>query len=301
MWYRSNNLIPVFKLNLKLKNLTHYLFSLFFREVGPVMYQSKERFVSSNLIISKEISITPINNVENSIISNLKKLPDITFHIVDHEPTLQVPGYPKLDPKKKYGSNDKSKFELERRTNHTAKNSNFQKSSLHKPEKKSINNITELKKIKNRRIISKYPVEITNKYSYSEIKNINTQRPSSLKKLPKKILYPSNNKSKNLNSIKSVKETSNIFTSFHEMKTISDNNLIVSNIQNKTNEKQPLLQDNTINHTIDTWTVHKDRQLLQEMRSIFCGNLIENTTEFETKSMEFTNHAYDITLNNNNI
>lgn len=345
------------------------MFSFCFREIRPTLYQSKGLLVSSNLKISKEITITPINNVENSMISNLKKLPDITFHIVKHEPINQVPKYPTLNPKTFYGPDNKSKPILERKVlseiqeNSIKKSSRFQKAQ----EKKLIKDITTLKKNNNEKIILKNPEKIPNEFSYSEAKNIKTQKTSFLntfrkqslkflnldsknlntikqeKKLIKDIttLKKNNHDSTNLNTIKSVEKTSNTSTISHEVKTKSDKSSTVSNIENKAHESanedylssdlplegpivtaphlfdfinasldlpyygssyvyndsstQPLIQDN---YTTDTWIVQNDNQLLQEMRSYFCDNSINNNTELETKSTEFTENSHEILLSN---
>lgn len=307
--------------------------------MGPVLFQSKGLFALSNLKISKEITITPINNVENSMMYNLKKLPDITFHVVKHEPTL--------NPKKFYGSDDKSKSVLDRKVlseiqeNRIVKNSSFQKSSLLKPNKKPIKDITILKKNNHDTIISKNPKKIVKKYSYPEVKNIKTQKTSCINKLPKQSLQFTNLHLKTLNNIEPAKKTSQTSTISHEEKKISDKSSTVNNIENKAHETanevylpsdlslegpivtaphrfdfinmslnlpnydssyvyndiltSSLIQDN---HSIDTWTVQNDSQLLQEMRSYFCDNLSDNNTEFETKSMEFIEDSPKVFLEN---
>lgn len=215
-------------------------FRVFFREIRSVLYQSKEQFISSNLKISKAITVIPIND-ENNMISNLKKLPGITFHVINHEPVFQVPECSKLSTETFYVSDNKSKSILqrnvlsERQENRTEKNLSFQKT--YKQKKEPIDDITILKKKNYESIISKNQKKILNKCLYSEVKNIKTQRTFFFNKLRKRSIYFPNLKSKNLNTFKSAKETSKYtFNNFHEEKTISDNISIVSDIENKAHE-----------------------------------------------------------------
>lgn len=318
----------------------------------PVLSQSKIQLSSSNLNISKDITITPVNNVENSMMYKLKNLPDISFHVVKHKPVFHDHINSRLNPKQFYGSDNESKSVLNRKVlseiqkNRIQQNSSLQKSTLLKPEKMPIKDINTLKKNDHDTIISKNLKKITKQISYSEVKSIKTQKTNSVNKLPKQSLSLINLDDKNLNTIKTAEETSNTSTSSHEVKTMKDSSSTVNNIENKAHEsaneynlptdllledpivtaphmfdfinvslnlpeydssyvyndisKQSLHQDNTIKQTIDPWTkMHKDNQLLNELRSYFCGNLIENNIDFETKSMEFPEHStHEILLNN---
>lgn len=226
----------------------------------------------SKLKMSNEISINPVNDLENSIML-LKRLPNITLQIVNPKPVFKVPESPKLNPKKKDKSYNKSKTISESRvlserqnnnimlvTNKnsklfnnskslTEKNSCFLKSPQHKrqSEHNSFDNITVSTKNNYDTIIPKVPEEVPNKNSYSEVKNTNTQKTSSPYKLPKKSLSSSNIKLNNIITINPVKKqkVSNVSTSSREVKTNSDNSLITNNIENKTPEltKDYLLMD----------------------------------------------------------
>lgn len=224
----------------------------------------------SNLKISNEISISPINDIENSIML-LKRLPNITFQVVSPKPVFKVPESPKLNPKKINGSFNKSKtiaeskvlFESQKNNilhvknknsklfNNTKylteKNSSFLKSPQHKRKlDQNTFDILAVSTKNNYPIISKNP-EVPNKNSYSEAKDTNTQKTSSPKKHKKKSLSFPNIKLKNLLSINPAKKQkiSNVSTSSHEVKTNSDISLITDNIENKTSEltKGYLLMD----------------------------------------------------------
>lgn len=236
--------------------------------MGTVLCQSKESFVTSNLKMSKKISINPVNDIENSIML-LKRLPDITLRVVNPKPIFKVPESPKLNPKKINGSNNKlktiskSKILSERQNNNiiveqnknsklfntknlSEKNSSFQNSLQykHKPAHYLFDNITTSSKNNyNVPIISKIPEE-TLKMNYLATENTHTQKTSSPNKLLKK---SPNIESKNLITINPAKKQkmSSTSTSFHEVKTISNNSLITNNVENKTlkSAKDYLLMD----------------------------------------------------------
>jgi len=60
------------------------------------VFQKKQSLIPLNLKISKEVTISHINDTKNNIISKLKKLPDITIDLIQSEPIFKVPEPPKL-------------------------------------------------------------------------------------------------------------------------------------------------------------------------------------------------------------
>lgn len=239
----------------------HLFFIIFYRGIEPILCQSKKQLAMSNLKIPNEISISPINDIENSVML-LKRLPNITLQVINPKPVFKVPKSPKLNPKKINGLFNKSKTISESKAlserqnnnivlvknkkikllnntkeNLSENNSSFLKSLQHKGnlEQTTFDNLAVSTKNNYDPIISKIPEELPNKNAYSAVKNTNTQKTSSPYKFPKK---SANFKSKNLSTINPAKKQkiSNISTSSHKVKTNSDISLITDNLENKTSE-----------------------------------------------------------------
>lgn len=96
-----------------------------------VLFRFRKEFSLSNFKVSKEVTITPIENKENDeIISKLKKLTNITFDIVKPEPVFKIPiisNLKKIVPKKTSIHNNilgisESKILSENRNTSTDKN-----------------------------------------------------------------------------------------------------------------------------------------------------------------------------------
>ncbi|KAF0752294.1 rho GTPase-activating protein gacZ-like [Aphis craccivora] len=63
-------------------------------------FESKEQsLIPLHLTISKELTITPVNDTKNNIISKIKKYPEISIDLIKFEPMFKVPEPPK--PKNK--------------------------------------------------------------------------------------------------------------------------------------------------------------------------------------------------------
>ena len=79
-----------------------FFFLWFYRKIELVLNQKEQSLIPLNLKISKEVTITSINHINdtnNKIISKLKKLPDITIDLIQPEPIFKVPEPPKLKTK----------------------------------------------------------------------------------------------------------------------------------------------------------------------------------------------------------
>ncbi|KAL5236255.1 hypothetical protein ACI65C_003665 [Semiaphis heraclei] len=246
------------------------------KKIESVIYEKQQPILPSNLKISKEVTITSINHVndtENNIILKLKKLPGITIDLVKSEPVFKVPESPKLktnNNKKKTGPHNKLKVLFEKKglsvrrdDNIEAKNNSLSQNdinilntdlnpsrTLKQKSKQTFNNISLVKKSSDKPILKNSEVSIKKYYPVSEKENV--QRTSSPKKLSTKIQDSSNIKSENSKTIKPVEEVSNNCKTFikeiEPVEKVPNNlnmfsnevktikNTIINNIELKTNE-----------------------------------------------------------------
>ncbi|XP_026807119.1 uncharacterized protein LOC113549842, partial [Rhopalosiphum maidis] len=186
------------------------------KKIELILNQKEQSLIPLNLKISKEITITHINDTNNKIISKLKKLPDISIDLIQPEPVFKVPEPPKLKTKNTKNNITPSNVLKDKRAIHNSilkSNMNLNSSETLKQKSNQIFNKTSLITKTSDKRISKNS-EASNKiYSISEKENI--QRTSSPKILSKKIQSSQMIKSKSLQTKKPVEETSNnskIFT-----------------------------------------------------------------------------------------
>ncbi|XP_022178926.1 uncharacterized protein PF11_0213-like isoform X2 [Myzus persicae] len=219
-------------------------------------------------------SINHTNDTDNNIILKLKKLPGITIDLVKSEPVFKVPESPILKTnkdKKNISTQNKLKVLFEKKGLSVRRDDNIEakhnllshnninilntnlnsRKTLRQKPKQTCNSISLLTRSSDKGIL-KNPEISFKKYSVSEKENV--QRTSSPKKLSKKIQSSSKIKSKSSETIQMVEETSNnckilykevnpaekvsndCNISSKEVKTISDKDIIINNIQLKTNE-----------------------------------------------------------------
>jgi len=201
--------------------------------------QPKQPYFSTKLNISRDVTITPLKDKGNNIMSMLKNLPDITFDFVQSEPVFKVPKCPKI--KEKYHKKIVlEKTVSERQINNTKNmksiivNNNFKK-----PTKiKSIPNSTikqkqiPLIKDNTNTLIPKTPETVSKSHFISE--NGNAQKTSSPNKLLKKLPSLNNIKSTNLKTVKPAEEILNV--PIVTVKTITDSS--ITNTTNNTKTKE---------------------------------------------------------------
>jgi len=224
-----------------------------------LLYQSEQPFSLSNLKMSKEVTITSINESKNSkLISMLKKLPDITFNYITPQPVFKVPETPKYKKKvKKKFITHESKVMCEKKllsenqdNNIMDKNPKIRTKTLNDKQRKiNNNNIPLLGKNNFNQIITNRLKSAAKKYLSSEQENI--QRTSSPIKLLKKPQSISMIKSKTVEPIKEVPNTTNVS---HEVTKIADNDSIIKNTDvkiNKSSNENYTLMDISTKDEID--------------------------------------------------
>lgn len=203
-----------------------YIF-LCYRSIEHVLCESKQPLTSSNLKISKELSIRSIENKENNILNMLKKLPDITFDYVKSDQIFKVPKIPKYIknyPKKINDSEvNLKKIGLSKKSKNIKKDRNsvlchFKK--INSNIKKTWNE--NLKQIDNNDQL------ITN-----NVDNIKTQKKT---EATSNAFYIKKNLQKTSSPYNRSKDTCNASC---KVKTISDDDLNVDNIPIKTNVPVP--------------------------------------------------------------
>ncbi|KAL4122029.1 hypothetical protein QTP88_014437 [Uroleucon formosanum] len=213
-----------------------------------MIYQKEQPIVPLNLKISKEVTITSTTNVNdtenNMILNKLKKLPGITITLVKSEPVFKVPESPRLkknNNKKNITSHNKvfeKKGLSERRDNVEAMDNCLSHDIINisnpsKTVKQKINN--ELLITRNSdQGISKNPEALLKKYPVLEKENV--QRPSSPKKLQKKVQSFSKIKPKSLKNIKLLEVSNNCNIFSKEVKKVSEKDTIINNTELKTNK-----------------------------------------------------------------
>uniref|UniRef100_A0A2S2P569 Uncharacterized protein n=1 Tax=Schizaphis graminum TaxID=13262 RepID=A0A2S2P569_SCHGA len=190
------------------------------KKIELVLNQKEQSLIPLNLKISKEVTITSINHINdtnNKIISKLKKLPDITIDLIQPEPIFKVPEPPKLKTKNTKKNITPSNVLKDKSAIHNSilkSNMNLNSSETLKQKSNQMFNKTSLiTKSSDKRISNNS--EASNKiYSVSEKENI--QRTSSPKILSKKIQSSHMIKLKSLKTKKPVEENisnnSKIFT-----------------------------------------------------------------------------------------
>lgn len=195
--------------------------------------RSKQPFSATNLNISKEVTITPVKNTENDIMSILKKLPEITFNVIQPEPVFKVPEIPRKVPTKKPKVVGKKKVLSEKQESYNVgktevklrskqidldKYEEFKKINLTQKQKqeKVQNNIPLVKNNNVGEIISRNTETASNKNTVSDKENI--QRTSSPNRIPKKIELR--------------KQISNNSIASSKVKTNSNNDSIINNTAN---------------------------------------------------------------------
>lgn len=228
--------------------------------MDSVSNEQKYPFSPSNFKAFKDISLSPIieNNKENSVMSKLKKLPNISLNCVKSESIFKVPESPKqITINSKYNTKIENETKvifgkrgLSERLNvlDTIDLTKMHLSKKKIPNQKQVtnNNIASIKnnavllnnkapQIKNNHdeIIPKKPRATSKTKTISKKENIKIKRTST----PFKILMKSPNiskiKSGKLKTVKLVGETSKTFLMSHEAKQI-DNNAIINETEIQT-------------------------------------------------------------------
>lgn len=219
------------------------------------MYNQKEQsLIPLHLKISKELTITHVNDTKNNIISKLKKLPEITVDLIKPEPVFKVPESPKPKTKniKKYTI--PSNVLKDKGATHNIKlnsNTNLNFSAVLK-QKQIFNKTSLITKSSDNKGILKNPEASIKIHSVLEKENL--QRTSSPKMLSKIIQSSPIIKSKSLKTnkpvgvisnnckifteeVKPVEKVSNNHNTFSkEVKKKSDKDTLINNTELKTNK-----------------------------------------------------------------
>ncbi|XP_027843961.2 rho GTPase-activating protein gacZ-like isoform X1 [Aphis gossypii] len=225
------------------------------KKIDSVYNQKEQSLIPLHLKISKELTITHVNDTKNNIISKLKKLPEITVDLIKPEPVFKVPESPKPKTKniKKYTI--PSNVLKDKGATHNIKlnsNTNLNSSAVLK-QKQILNKTSLITKSSDNKGISKKPE--TSIKIHSVLGKENLQRTSSPKMLSKIIQSSPMIKSKSLKTNKPVEVISNnckivteeekpvekvsnnpVNTLSKEVKKKSDKNTFINNTELKTNK-----------------------------------------------------------------
>lgn len=216
-----------------------------------MLYQPERSLFPTNLNISKEVTITPIINTENSVVSKLKKLPDITFDLIQSEPVFKVPVSPISNIKsskkitncvnksKKQAKNIfEKKISSRRQENHivnrtipkinaskplTNLNSNFK--TVQKQKTQAVNNILSKQSNNVNKVISKNLKSFSNKNSSSEKENVQNQ--CTPIELTDKLQNDSKLKVKNEKNVQMTTASTNTSIVSQKVNTTSNDNLTI--------------------------------------------------------------------------
>ncbi|KAE9528225.1 hypothetical protein AGLY_012647 [Aphis glycines] len=181
-----------------------------------VFNQKEQSLIPLHLTISKELTITPVNDIKNNVISKVKKYPEISIDLIKFEPIFKVPEPPKLknkNTKKNIPSNILKDTEASNTIIlNSTMNSNVCETFKQKP--KQIFNKTPLIIKSSDKDILKNPEASNKMYFVLEKKGV--QKPSSSKILSKNV-QSSVIKSINLKADKPVEEVSNNHNTINDL------------------------------------------------------------------------------------